>query len=246
MAKNNIRVIVIITALIIFGMLIQKNLGLFALLPSGQYINNSDCSFLTNVISGTYENTGAWISVGGKAYGKIGKSTFISNLQGATTFPFRTPENYIVFTRSGFPDRVYIEYGSESVIFEEGQGVANQAILQCKSVTPPVYCTQDVQLCSDGSYVPRDPSNGCQFKTCPSVCVPLMSCGPWSVCSLSNQQIRTCNNGCENITTQTQSCIPVAVCKTRQEVINIGISWINGQATYAQLMEAATSWVSCA
>lgn len=30
-----------------------------------------------------------------------------------------------------------------------------------------VYCAQDVQQCADGSYVARDPNNGCQFRPCP-------------------------------------------------------------------------------
>ena len=31
----------------------------------------------------------------------------------------------------------------------------------------PVYCTMDVKMCSDGSYVGRDPGNNCEFYDCP-------------------------------------------------------------------------------
>ena len=31
----------------------------------------------------------------------------------------------------------------------------------------PVFCTADVKECRDGSFVPRDPENGCAFKPCP-------------------------------------------------------------------------------
>lgn len=35
-------------------------------------------------------------------------------------------------------------------------------------VTDPVACPQDVRRCPDGSYVNRDPFNGCLFRECPS------------------------------------------------------------------------------
>ena len=31
----------------------------------------------------------------------------------------------------------------------------------------PIVCTPDVQACSDGSFVARDPDNGCVFRPCP-------------------------------------------------------------------------------
>jgi hypothetical protein len=33
--------------------------------------------------------------------------------------------------------------------------------------TTPVFCTADVMQCPDGSFVARDPSNGCEFRPCP-------------------------------------------------------------------------------
>lgn len=30
-----------------------------------------------------------------------------------------------------------------------------------------LICTADAKLCPDGTYVSRDPQNGCQFSTCP-------------------------------------------------------------------------------
>lgn len=33
-------------------------------------------------------------------------------------------------------------------------------------------CSKDVKLCSDGSSVPRDPSNNCSFRPCPVVPIP--------------------------------------------------------------------------
>ncbi len=38
------------------------------------------------------------------------------------------------------------------------------------SLSAPVqnkFCAADVKQCSDGSYVSRDPNNGCNFKACP-------------------------------------------------------------------------------
>jgi len=35
-------------------------------------------------------------------------------------------------------------------------------------VTAPIYCTEDVKQCEDGTYVTRDPNNGCQFMACPT------------------------------------------------------------------------------
>lgn len=31
-----------------------------------------------------------------------------------------------------------------------------------------VFCTQDVNICPDGSAVARDPNKQCEFKPCPS------------------------------------------------------------------------------
>merc|ERR1719213_1010739 len=31
-----------------------------------------------------------------------------------------------------------------------------------------IMCAQDIQECSDGSFVSRDPANGCEFPACPS------------------------------------------------------------------------------
>ncbi len=38
------------------------------------------------------------------------------------------------------------------------------------TATPPeqIFCTQDVKLCPDGSYVPRQPPS-CDFSPCPGV-----------------------------------------------------------------------------
>ena len=33
---------------------------------------------------------------------------------------------------------------------------------------PEIACNMDVRECSDGSFVPRDPANGCQFPSCPN------------------------------------------------------------------------------
>ncbi|MEW6590216.1 MAG: hypothetical protein AB1418_04180 [Pseudomonadota bacterium] len=33
--------------------------------------------------------------------------------------------------------------------------------------TEPVVCPADVQACPDGSFVARDPDNGCVFRPCP-------------------------------------------------------------------------------
>lgn len=29
------------------------------------------------------------------------------------------------------------------------------------------FCTQDVKECEDGSFVPRNPDQNCEFKACP-------------------------------------------------------------------------------
>ena len=40
-----------------------------------------------------------------------------------------------------------------------------------------VLCSQEVQRCSDGSYVARDPEKGCDFRPCPTTtCVPRPAC----------------------------------------------------------------------
>lgn len=31
----------------------------------------------------------------------------------------------------------------------------------------PIVCPADVQACPDGSFVARDPDNGCVFRACP-------------------------------------------------------------------------------
>lgn len=40
------------------------------------------------------------------------------------------------------------------------------------TVIDPIACTQEVKLCSDGSYVSRDSANKCEFKACPKVPKP--------------------------------------------------------------------------
>jgi hypothetical protein len=47
-----------------------------------------------------------------------------------------------------------------------------------KPSVPPVYCTQDMVACSDGSLAPRDPNNGCQAKCPASIIKPTYSCLP--------------------------------------------------------------------
>ena len=35
----------------------------------------------------------------------------------------------------------------------------------------PSECTDDAKACQDGSFVSRDPRDGCQFFPCPEVCI---------------------------------------------------------------------------
>ena len=36
-----------------------------------------------------------------------------------------------------------------------------------EDIEEPIFCTQDVQECPDGSYVGRNPDNNCEFFACP-------------------------------------------------------------------------------
>lgn len=53
---------------------------------------------------------------------------------------------------------------------------------RCLLEEEPVYCTSDAKQCPDGSYVDRDPENGCAFKPCPAACRPI-----YSHCSCSTE-----------------------------------------------------------
>lgn len=72
------------------------------------------------------------------------------------------------------------EYGSNiPYIMCEGSWSFNSSSLECNyicssSTSPnvskpesPIFCAADVFACSDGSFVARDPRNGCKFKPCP-------------------------------------------------------------------------------
>jgi len=51
----------------------------------------------------------------------------------------------------------------------------------------PVVCTDDVRQCPDGSFVSRDPSNGCEFLPCPEVCInPITGNPDFPVLCLAN------------------------------------------------------------
>jgi hypothetical protein len=54
---------------------------------------------------------------------------------------------------------------------------------------PPVFCTQEMILCPDGSYGARDPNNSCKPK-CPTV--PKYSCAPRPPCSTTKSGLEVC------------------------------------------------------
>ena len=53
----------------------------------------------------------------------------------------------------------------------------------------PVFCTADVKQCADGSFVSRDPENGCAFDPCPE-CLNCGTCGCPSSCFDDSQRHR--------------------------------------------------------
>merc|ERR1712194_20009 len=46
-------------------------------------------------------------------------------------------------------------------------------------------CAADVQECSDGTSVSRDPANGCEFPACTATCLG------------ANEEVKTCGTACE-------------------------------------------------
>lgn len=60
---------------------------------------------------------------------------------------------------------------------------------------PPIACTMDVKTCPDGSFVSRDPSNGCKFKSCPKI---VIDCLPGSrKCQDGSVVYRDPSNNCQ-------------------------------------------------
>merc|ERR1712194_637209 len=50
----------------------------------------------------------------------------------------------------------------------------------------PAVCAADVQDCSDGTSVSRDPANGCEFPACTATCPG------------ANEEVKTCGTACES------------------------------------------------
>ena len=158
--------------------------GAGAVLPSGQYSANNDCSFITNVALGdSYkQNTagstiGAWVALdngmvaGKRGFGYSGYSSFSCTQTGAIMLPFKTPEGYDVCSRTGYDNRVYVRYNNEGLIFETNEVEAQSAILNCGTTTtqPSVTTTQPVtttlpgQVCRAqlGQYIQSWVTSGC-------------------------------------------------------------------------------------
>jgi len=98
-----------------------------------------------------------------------------------------------------------------------------------KPYPEPIYCTMDVRQCPDGTYVGRDPNNGCQFFPCPIWCP-------------GGQFYDGCHSACPNICGEapspicTRNC--VAGCQCPQEL------WWDAR-TGQCVKESQCSWDGC-
>jgi len=150
MAKSNIGLwLIAIVAVLIIGMMAQKQYELFAILPTGEYRANSDCTFITNIEEGSnYREKYGYIVADGDGDGNIdiyvynGYSSYnclAENIIGTTL------EGYNICTRPGYDPltRVYIRVGIYGIIFvtygsyyDEILPIAQEDITMCTTPCP--------------------------------------------------------------------------------------------------------------
>eukprot|EP00546_Thalassionema_frauenfeldii_P004322 CAMPEP_0178911546 /NCGR_PEP_ID=MMETSP0786-20121207/9760_1 /TAXON_ID=186022 /ORGANISM="Thalassionema frauenfeldii, Strain CCMP 1798" /LENGTH=681 /DNA_ID=CAMNT_0020584015 /DNA_START=360 /DNA_END=2405 /DNA_ORIENTATION=- len=78
----------------------------------------------------------------------------------------------------------------------------------CIEIETQVFCTMDVKTCPDGSYVGRDPSNGCAFDPCPTELYETTSSNPCdtvlceegTTCEVDTEGVTTCVSDSEETT----------------------------------------------
>ena len=166
MAKNTktwiIVILLVAGALFVGGMYTQKQYPIFSLMSPGAYRSDATCSFITNVAVGsTYKDSNGWVSVndgsGMKAFGENGYSSY-SCTDSAATIVGHTIEGYNICTRSGYSNRVYVQEGTNGVIFTTTSGNTAGAVTSCG--TPPT-CTES-WTCTAWSAC----SSGTQTRTC--------------------------------------------------------------------------------
>lgn len=211
--KTGLIIIVIIIAVGLYlAMPFKFKTTSFSILPLGQYNHNSDCSFLTNVVTDTtYATSGAWISVndgsGIRGFGYAGSATYSCISTGAIMLTPKTPEGYDVCSRSGYPNRVYVDQGTISVFFESTAPAAGSAILSCNSSCTPNWQCTAWSTCSSGVQTRTcTDSNNCGVSTGrPS---EVQACGSTAACLLNDSNS---NNIVDDA-----------------ELINVINRWING------------------
>lgn len=197
MEEKWIWAIAVIVLIFVVGAFFQKSYDIFAILPTGQYSTNSDCTFITNANFGTngeqIDDYGGsqWIAVdwskdGAKeGYGYYGSTS-------GTSADICLGKEIITYTQAGFK---VVKYSASSSYNEVG-------------------------ICSGGivkRFRDNDPDVTSAILSCPTTCTENWDCSVWSVC-MSNQQTRTCTdlNSCGTTSLKpaiTQSCIPSCTCK---------------------------------
>ena len=261
MTKENNMIIVIGAILIIAAVIYLPGLTQFALLPSGQYRSNADCSFITNVPEGQpYQQSGAYVSINHVAYGSTGEVTsFLCNNAEATMLSIKTIEGYDICTRTGYSGRVYVQEANYGRIFETASAPSD-ASTQCQ-ITDPLYCTADANCvpvagCHPAScinsnfFVPPDTSKG--EIICSQSCSGPLDCGAGHCGCVANRcaVVPTCVENWQ--TSSWSSCVSGIQTRTATDLNSCGTitnkptiqQSCTTQVTTQDVITASESWVN--
>jgi hypothetical protein len=197
MAKNKCNWIIVLLLVAVALFLLNNQLGLFAVLPAGQYNSNNDCTFLTNANYGTseeardYKSPTTWIMADydgdGKlgVYGHFGSKSSTADLFAGLEVVTLT-ENYLKVakdTNAQDQEILLVGFGGDGESFREETGdylptdeMAQAMITDCNSI----YGTSVSLDTGDSPFVDECNPATCDTLGCGIVndgCGTLIDCG---------------------------------------------------------------------
>lgn len=161
--KDNIPIFLVLGVILIF---ILPGLGLFAILPEGQFNSNADCSFITNTDYGLdgenymdYLYSNIWVSVDSDGDGNLeGWGSF--NTVGSNVDRC-SDRRLLTTTDGGLKVIMYNETqqilgvcsldGKQVRTYKQGITTSNQAILSCTAEQCPISSLSEITTCEIAS-----------------------------------------------------------------------------------------------
>ncbi len=194
--KNTIIWVILIIAGII--LISRADLGLFAILPEGEFNANNDCTFITNANYGAngeqvsdYSHGYTWITLDFDGDGS--KEAFGRKGSVSSTGDYCKDGRIITYTPMGFrvaektPSQIMVcsSGGNEVQYYQEDYDIEKVPIFNCEGENG---CDTDTFECDDGTFVSRNPNNNCEFYDCPVA----QDCSPEEQICISDSTYKRC------------------------------------------------------